>query len=226
VVSAKVMVVEDESDVRMLIRLLLEDEGYAVVEARNGDEALDRFTLERPDLVLLDIRLPGRNGFEVCRLLRERTDVPIVMVTAQDDTHDVVTGLESGADDYVTKPFVEKELLARVRAQLRRTQRANKVEVLRAGDLEIRVDEGVVYKRDEPVSLTKTEFHLLVFLAGNPLRVYSREMLLDQVWGYSFAGDGRLVDAHVRRLRLKIEDDPAEPTIVQTVRGLGYRLVP
>ena len=222
----KVLVVEDERDVRMLLRLLLEDEGYAVVEARDGLEAVDRFRSEAPDLVLLDLRLPGQNGFEVCRTLRAETDAPIVMVTAQDDTHDVVRGLEVGADDYVTKPFAEVELLARVRAQLRRVQRSTRQAVLRVGDMEIRVDEGTVLKAGVPVALTRTEFNLLVFLAGNPRRVFSREQLLDHVWGYTYAGDGRLVDAHVRRLRQKVEDDPTAPTLVQTVRGLGYRLMP
>lgn len=223
----KVLVVEDERDVRMLLRLLLEDEGYAVVEARDGLEAVDRFRSEAPDLVLLDLRLPGQSGFEVCRILRAETDAPIVMVTAQDDPHDVVRGLEVGADDYVTKPFVDVELVARVRAQLRRLQRSTRqAAVLRVGDVEIRVDEGIVLKAGAPVALTRTEFNLLVFLAGNPRRVFSREHLLDHVWGYTYAGDGRLVDAHVRRLRQKVEDDPTAPTLVQTVRGLGYRLVP
>jgi DNA-binding response OmpR family regulator len=221
-----VMVVEDDHSVRALVRLLLEDEGLVVVEAATGQQAVDRFDAESVDLVLLDIRLPGLNGFDVCRQLRRMSDVPIIMVTAQNDSHDVVAGLEVGADDYVTKPFNDRELLARVRAQLRRRHGdlGTPSAVLTVGDIEVRVDEGRVMKAGEPVALTKSEFHLLVHLAQNPNRVWSRDQLLDHVWGYAYNGDGRLVDTHVARLRAKIEDTPATPTIIHTVRGLGYRL--
>jgi DNA-binding response OmpR family regulator len=221
-----VMVVEDDHSVRALVRLLLEDEGLLVVEAATGQQAVDRFDAESVDLVLLDIRLPGLNGFDVCRQLRRLSDVPIIMVTAQNDSHDVVAGLEVGADDYVTKPFNDRELLARVRAQLRRRHgdMGASSAVLTVGDIEVRVDEGRVMKAGEPVALTKSEFHLLVHLAQNPNRVWSRDQLLDHVWGYAYNGDGRLVDTHVARLRAKIEDTPATPTIIHTVRGLGYRL--
>ncbi|MGE0309856.1 MAG: response regulator [Acidimicrobiia bacterium] len=223
----RVMVVEDDQDVRLLLRLLLEDEGYSVTEAATGTQALDRFAVDPAHLVLLDIRLPEMNGFEVCRALRQKSDIPIIMVTAQDDSHDVVAGLEAGADDYVMKPFVDKELLARVRAQLRRAHGGMRSpDLLMAKDLEIRPDEGLVLRGGEPIALTRTEFNLLVHFAMNPNRVHTREMLLEQVWGYQSGGDDRLVDAHVRRLRTKIESDPSNPVIIQTVRGLGYKLVP
>ena len=178
-----------------------------------------------PELVLLDLRLPDISGFEVCRQLRSSSIVPIIIVTAQTDTYDMVAGLEAGADDYVTKPFVAKELSARIRALLRRA-RTSEVSSphLRFGDLEIVPEEGVVQRNGEEVHLTKTEFRLLVELASSPGRVFSREVLLERVWGYGYFGDGRLVDVHVRRLRTKIEADPANPRHVVTVRGLGYKL--
>jgi DNA-binding response OmpR family regulator len=224
--AEKVMVVEDDHSVRALVRLLLEDEGLVVIEASTGVQAVDRFAVEPVDLVLLDIRLPGLDGFEVCRQLRRVSDVPIIMVTAQQDSHDVVAGLELGADDYVTKPFNDRELLARVRAQLRRRQGVMTTagQVLTVADIEVRVDEGRAMKGGEPLGLTKSEFHLLTHLAQNPNRVWSRDQLLDHVWGYAYNGDGRLVDTHVARLRAKIEDNAATPTIIHTVRGLGYRL--
>ncbi|MGE0879585.1 MAG: response regulator [Acidimicrobiia bacterium] len=225
-VLSKILVIEDDDDVRLTMRLLLEDEGYRVLEAENGDTGLERFALEPCDLILLDLRLPGRSGLDICRELRGRSDVPIVMVTASDDSHDTVAALELGADDYVTKPFVPRELMARVRAQLRRRvinakHRDDQV----FGDLVVRAGEGTVTKAGEPVHLTKTEFVLLCFLAEHANQVLSRDQLLQEVWGYDYPGDGRLVDAHVRRLRTKIESNPAEPTVLLTVRGLGYRLV-
>lgn len=171
--------------------------------------------------------LPGMNGFEVCRAIRRTTDVPIIMVTARSDTHDVVAGLEAGADDYLTKPFEPKELSARIRALLRRARdRTPESAQMSFGELEVSPDEGVVMLRGEEVHLTKTEFKLLVELASGPGKVFSRETLLEKVWGYDYFGDGRLVDVHVRRLRTKIEPDPADPRYVVTVRGLGYKLVP
>ena len=168
--------------------------------------------------------LPGIDGFEVCRSIRRNSDVPIVMVTARADTHDVVAGLEAGADDYLTKPFAPKELSARIRALLRRARTAEGHPHLRFGDLEIIPDEGVVRATAREVHLTKTEFRLLCELASSPGRVFSREVLLERVWGYDYFGDGRLVDVHVRRLRTKVEADPANPRHVVTVRGLGYKL--
>jgi DNA-binding response OmpR family regulator len=169
--------------------------------------------------------LPGLDGFEVCRSVRRTSDVPIVMVTARADTHDVVAGLEAGADDYLTKPFAPKELSARIRALMRRARKPDATTTtMRFGDLEIIPDAGVVRRAGTELHLTKTEFRLLCELASSPGRVFSREVLLERVWGYGYFGDGRLVDVHVRRLRTKIEADPANPRHVATVRGLGYKL--
>ena len=224
---AKILVVEDEPDVRFLLRMLLEEEGYSVAEAADGEQAVVAALESPPDLVLLDLRLPKLSGFDVCRAVRKRSSVPIVMLTAHDDSHDVVAGLEAGADDYVTKPFVERELLARIRVQLRRTHGlARGDEVLHAGPLELHPDEALVLRGDEELGLTRTEYRLLLHFMNNPHRVYSREQLLEQVWEYDYAGDGRLVDAHVRRLRTKIELDPASPKLLLTVRGMGYKFVP
>jgi DNA-binding response OmpR family regulator len=223
----RVLLVEDDPTVRTLVRMLLQDEGLEVIEAASGTEALDRFRDHDPDLVLLDVRLPGVNGFEVCRQVRRTSDVPIIMVTAQDDSHDVVAGLELGADDYVTKPFNDRELLARVRAQLRRRHGASAHdEVLHAGDVEVRVAEGIATKAGVALALTKTEYHLLRHLAAHPNRVFSREQLLEQVWGYASGGDTRVVDTHVARLRAKVESTPSHPTLIHTIRGLGYKLAP
>lgn len=225
--SDRVLIVEDDHAVRALVRMLLEDEGFDVVEASTGSDALEKFDLEPADLVLLDLRLPGGlSGFEVCRQLRRSTDVPIIMVTAQNDSHDVVAGLELGADDYVTKPFNDRELMARVRSQLRRRQAGNEAEVatISIGDLVVKFDEGQVTRRDEPIQLTRIEFRLVCHFASNPNRVWSRAQLLEHVWGYTYEGDGRVVDTHMARLRAKIEDDPSNPEFIQTVRGLGYRM--
>jgi DNA-binding response OmpR family regulator len=203
----------------------LEDEGWEVAEAASGEEAIASFEAEPADVVLIDLMLPGIDGFEVCRALRRTSDVPIVMVTARTDTHDVVAGLEAGADDYLTKPFQPKELSARIRALLRRARPAEPGHAhLRFGSLEVIPDEGVVRRDGEEVHLTKTEFRLICELASAPGRVFSREQLLERVWGYDFFGDGRLVDVHVRRLRTKIEADAANPRHVLTVRGLGYKI--
>ena len=222
-----VMVVEDDHAVRSLVRMLLEDDGLTVVEAATGSDAIDVFARHPVDLVLLDLRLPGMNGFDVCRELRRTSDVPIIMVTAQQDSHDVVAGLEVGADDYVTKPFNDRELLARVRARLRRRAGGTTGSVptsIFVGSLDVRPIEGRVPRDGVEIALTKTEFQLLSHLAQHPDRLWSRDQLLDAVWGYSYQGDGRLVDTHVARLRAKVEDDPSNPDIIQTVRGLGYRL--
>ena len=221
----RVLLVEDDAGIRAAVRLALESEGYAVAEAESTEEALPAFAEVHPDVVLVDLMLPGRDGFECCRELRRLSDVPIIMVTARADSHDVVAGLEAGADDYVTKPFVMKELTARIRASLRRTRdsRQTRAPIL-LGDLEIRPDQGTVLLGGEPVTLTKTEFRLLCELAGSPGTVFSREALLENVWGYGYFGDARLVDVHVRRLRTKVEPDPANPKHVLTVRGLGYRV--
>ncbi|MBS1838322.1 MAG: response regulator transcription factor [Actinobacteria bacterium] len=227
VVGTRILTVEDDERIRTSVKLALEDEGWHVDEASTGEDAIASFTRQPTDVVLIDIMLPGIDGFEVCRSVRRLSDVPIIMVTARADTHDVVAGLEAGADDYLTKPFVPKELSARIRALLRRVRPTVPSNLrLRFGDLEIVPQEGVVTRAEEAVHLTKTEFRLLVELANHPGTVFSREDLLEKVWGHGVFGDGRLVDVHVRRLRTKIEEDPANPRHVVTVRGLGYKLQP
>lgn len=223
--GTRILTVEDDERIRTAVKLALESEGWGVEEASGGMQALERFNQHPTDVVLIDIMLPDIDGFEVCREIRRVSDVPIVMVTARDDTHDVVAGLEAGADDYLTKPFAPKELSARIRALLRRA-RSSEVGAthLRFGDLEIIPDEGTVRLAGTELHLTKTEFRLLVELASSPGRVFSREVLLEKVWGYDYFGDGRLVDVHIRRLRTKVEPDSANPRHVVTVRGLGYKL--
>ena len=223
--GTRILTVEDDQRIRTVVKMALEDEGWMVEEANNGEEALDIFNRHPTDVVLIDIMLPGIDGFDVCRSIRRQSDVPIVMVTARADTHDVVAGLEAGADDYLTKPFAPKELSARIRALLRRARTTDtNIAHLKFGDLEIVPEEGRVLRNGAEVHLTKTEFRLLVELATSPGRVFSREVLLERVWGYGYFGDGRLVDVHVRRLRTKIESDAANPRHVVTVRGLGYKL--
>jgi len=224
-VGTRILTVEDDERIRTAVKLALEDEGWDVVESDNGEDALLKFGQQPSDVVLIDIMLPGIDGFDVCRSIRRVSDVPIVMVTARADTHDVVAGLEAGADDYLTKPFAPKELSARIRALLRRSRGSDSpAPDMSFGDLDILPDQGMVKKGGEEVHLTKTEFRLLVELASAPGKVFSRESLLERVWGYGYFGDGRLVDVHVRRLRTKIEDDAADPQHVVTVRGLGYKL--
>jgi DNA-binding response OmpR family regulator len=222
--AVRILTVEDDERIQAAMRLALEDEGYTVVEAASGEEGLELFGRRPADVVLIDLMLPGIDGFEVCRSIRRSSDVPIVMVTARSDTHDVVAGLEAGADDYVTKPFVPKELAARIRALLRRARSDSSPSTMVFGDLEIRPEAGEVLVAGSLIPLTKTEFRLLCELAGSPGRVFSREQLLERVWGYDYFGDGRLVDVHVRRLRTKVEADPAHPRYVVTSRGLGYKL--
>ncbi len=222
---SRILIVEDDERIRSSMRLALEDEGHAVDGVASGEEAVSRFAAEPSELVLIDLMLPGMDGFEACRTLRRQSTVPIIMVTARSDTHDVVAGLEAGADDYVTKPFVAKELSARIRALLRRSRPDDEGETtLTFGDIEIEPDAGVVRRGGEEVHCTRTEFRLLCELADHPGKVLTREHLLERVWGYDYFGDGRLVDVHVRRLRTKIEPDPANPTFILTVRGMGYKL--
>ncbi|MBA3288752.1 MAG: response regulator transcription factor [Acidimicrobiia bacterium] len=220
--------IEDDDQIRLAMRMALEDEGYEVREAPDGVSGMAAFAEREADLVLLDLRLPDMSGFDVCRGLRARSIVPIIIITAQTDTYDLVAGLEAGADDYITKPVVPKELAARIRALLRRVQlhEVAPPPSSRFGDVELRRELGIVRKRGVELSLTKTEFRLLCEFADHVGAVLSRDQLLERVWGYEYLGDSRLVDAHVRRLRLKIEDQPDEPRLLLTVRGLGYRLVP
>ena len=221
-----ILLVEDDPSIRAALGLALEDEGYVVLQAPNGRVGLSMVNSEQPDLVLLDLRLPDISGFEVCREIRQKSTVPIIMVTAQTDTHDLVAGLEAGADDYVTKPVNIKELAARIRAALRRLVRESSgpsPDVTHFGNVELHRERALVLKAGVEVALTKTELRLLIEFADRPNIVLSRDQLLERVWGYEYLGDSRLVDAHIRRLRVKIEDSPNEPRHVITVRGLGYR---
>jgi DNA-binding response OmpR family regulator len=222
--SVRILTVEDDERIRTAVSLALQEEGWEVEETSNGEDALASFSRQPSDVVLIDIMLPGIDGFEVCRRIRRLGDVPIVMVTARLDSHDVVAGLEAGADDYLRKPFDQKELAARVRALLRRSKTIGSTSNFLFDQLEIIADEGMVRVNGKEVHLTRTEFKLLIELATNSGKVLSREDLLERVWGYDYFGDSRLVDVHVRRLRTKIEMDPANPKYVVTVRGLGYKL--
>ena len=225
--SQRLLVVDDDRSIREIMKLSLEEEGYLVDTAETAEDALDQVRRIAPDLLILDVMLPGgMSGFDLTKEIRRTSNLPIVLLTARTDTIDKVVGLESGADDYVEKPFEMRELVARLRALLRRVSSddSDAPRVYRVGPVEIRPDEGVVRKHDEPLSLTKTEFRLLVTLAEKPGRVFSREQLLTEVWDYDYFGDARLVDVHIKRLRAKIEDDPHDPKIVQTVRGMGYKV--
>ena len=224
--AVRILTVEDDERIRTAVSLALEEEGWEVEEAANGEDALVAFAQNPSDVVLIDIMLPGIDGFEVCRRIRRLGDVPIVMVTARSDSHDVVAGLEAGADDYLRKPFDPKELSARVRALLRRSRPSGSPAQMVVDQLEIIPDEGVVRLAGDEVHLTRTEFRLLVELASSPGKVMSREDLLERVWARDYFDDERLVDVHVRRLRTKIEPDPANPRYVVTVRGMGYKLQP
>ncbi|MBV7294816.1 response regulator transcription factor [Corynebacterium sp. TAE3-ERU12] len=220
--SAKILVVDDDPAISEMLNMVLEREGFATVVVGDGAEAVTAAEREDPDLILLDLMLPGMGGVDVCRTIRERSSVPIIMLTAKTDTVDVVLGLESGADDYVTKPFKPKELVARVRARLRR-QDDEPSEVIEVGDLSIDVPSHVVSRGGEEIALTPLEFELLCTLASKPKQVFTREELLEKVWGYRHSSDTRLVNVHVQRLRSKIERDPENPRIVLTVRGVGYK---
>ena len=220
--SSRILVVDDDVALAEMIGIVLEAEGYQVFDVYDGAQALDRFHTVAPDLVLLDLMLPGLDGIEICRLIRRESDVPVVMLTARSDTADVVAGLEAGADDYVPKPFKPKELVARVRARLRGREDSEE-EHLVLGDVTVDVSGHVVRRGSEVIQLTPLEFDLLVALGRSPWKVFSREELLEKVWGYRHAADTRLVNVHVQRLRSKIERDPESPEVVVTVRGVGYR---
>lgn len=224
--APRILLVEDDDKVRASLALVFSDEGFDLDEAPSGEDALVQFGAHRPDLAIIDIGLPGMDGFEVCRQLRRLSDIPILMLTARADSQDVVTGLEAGADDYVVKPAVPKEIVARLRAALRRATRSPDQALMSFGDLEIEPEGGVVRRSGREIPLTRTEFKLVCELAFNKGIVLSRETLLDRVWGYGYFGDARLVDVHIRRLRQKVETDPAAPLYIQTVRGLGYKFQP
>jgi two-component system response regulator MtrA len=219
---ARVLVVDDDAALAEMLTIVLRNEGFDSRVCANGDRALSDFRDYRPDVVLLDLMLPGKDGIDVCKEIRAESGTPIVMLTARSDTIDVVVGLESGADDYVVKPFKPKELVARIRARVRRFEDAAP-EVLTIGDLAIDVAGHEVVRDGRQISLTPLEFDLLVCLARKPWQVFTREVLLEQVWGYRHAADTRLVNVHVQRLRSKVEHDPEKPEIVVTVRGVGYK---
>ena len=226
--SAKILVVEDEANLRETLRYNLKKEGYEVFSAVDGEQAVDAARREKPDLVLLDVMLPKLNGFEVCRILRMEMTCPVLMLTAKADETDKVVGLKIGADDYVTKPFSIKELMARIEALLRRTQISGIQSagggILKVGDIVIDSGRHRVSLKDAVIDLKPKEFDLLAFLGKNRGMVFSREQLLEKVWGYEFAGDSRTVDVHIRWLRQKIETDPGNPRHLITVRGTGYKL--
>lgn len=218
----KILVVDDDPAISEMLTIVLSAEGFDTVAVTDGSLAVETAIREQPDLILLDLMLPGMNGIDICRSIRQDSAVPIIMLTAKTDTVDVVLGLESGADDYVNKPFKAKELVARIRARMRRTDE-EPGELLEVGDLSIDVPAHTVKRGEEEISLTPLEFDLLLELARKPKQVFTREELLGKVWGYRHASDTRLVNVHVQRLRAKIEKDPENPQIVLTVRGVGYK---
>ncbi len=220
--NARILVVDDDTAIAEMIGIVLRAEGYEPTFAADGTAALESFRSGNPDLVLLDLMLPGIDGIEVCAALRAESGVPIIMLTAKGETADVVRGLESGADDYIVKPFNPKELVARIRTRLRPTP-AVESETVAIGDLLIDVAGHEVRRGSVRIGLTPLEFQLLLALATKPQQVFTREMLLEQVWGYHYKADTRLVNVHVQRLRAKVEHDPDNPRIVTTVRGVGYR---
>lgn len=220
--ALRILVVDDDTALAEMIGLVLEADGFEVALCADGTGAVAAFRDTRPDLILLDLMLPGIDGIEVCRRIRAESDVPIIMLTARSDTPDVVEGLEAGADDYVPKPFKTQELVARIKTRLRRTDTVPSEHLL-IGDVTIDVAGHEVRRGEQPIVLTPLEFDLLVALARKPWQVFSREVLLEQVWGYRHAADTRLVNVHVQRLRAKIEKDPERPEVVVTVRGVGYR---
>jgi two-component system response regulator MtrA len=223
-VPQRVLVVDDDEALAEMLDIVLTSQGYQPKVCHRGDQAMDVFHEFNPDLVLLDLMLPGRDGVEICRDIRAESDIPIVMLTAKSDTTDIVDGLEAGADDYVPKPFKTQELVARIKTRLRRhvTTDADQ-DTLVIGDLTISVLEHTVRRQDTEINLTPLEFDLLLALARRPKHAFTREVLLEEVWGYRHASDTRLVNVHVQRLRSKVERDPENPEIVVTVRGVGYR---
>ena len=223
--NAQLLVVDDDVALAEMIGIVLQSEGFDVVHVADGAAAPETFRQTNPDIVLLDLMLPGLDGIQICRIIRAESDVPIIMLTARSDTLDVVAGLEAGADDYVHKPFKPKELVARIRARLRRQEDVDP-ERLRISDIDIDVAAHEVRRDGEPISLTPLEFDLIVALARKPRQVFTREQLLETVWGYRHSADTRLVNVHVQRLRAKVERDPDNPQVVVTVRGVGYRAGP
>jgi two-component system response regulator MtrA len=218
----KILVVDDDNALREMVGIVLQSGGFEVHYCDDGAGALAAFNASKPDLVLLDVMLPGKDGIEVCKEIRHVAGTPIIMLTAKSDADDVVRGLEAGADDYVVKPFDPVVLIARINARLRPLA-AEATDLVRIGPLELDVTGHEVRRGSEKISLTPLEFNLLLTLALKPKQVFTREMLLETVWGYHYKADTRLVNVHVQRLRSKIEDDPDNPQIVTTVRGIGYK---
>jgi two-component system response regulator MtrA len=225
VMKSRVLVVDDDPALAEMLTIVLRGEGFDTAVIGDGTRALPAVRELRPDVILLDLMLPGMNGIDVCRAIRAESGVPIVMLTAKSDTVDIVLGLESGADDYIVKPFKPKELVARIRARVRRTE-TEPAEQLSIGDVTIDVPAHQVERGGKQIALTPLEFDLLVALARKPRQVFTREVLLEQVWGYRHAADTRLVNVHVQRLRSKVERDPEHPEVVLTVRGVGYKAGP
>ena len=224
--AGKILIVEDDVNLLEALRYNVRKEGYDALTADDGAEAVELARKEKPDLVVLDVMLPTMSGFEVCRILRKEMTVPILMLTARDDEVDKVVGLDLGADDYMTKPFSMRELMARIRAMLRRAdiQTSQRDTIVRFDDVEIDAGRHVITKQGKAVDVTPKEFDLIAFLAGNRGLVFSRDQLLEKVWGYDYGGDTRTVDVHVRWLREKFEDNPEQPVHLITVRGVGYKL--
>ncbi len=226
--AANILIVEDDPNLLVTLKYNLEKENYRVVTAVDGGQALELARSEKPDLIVLDVMLPELSGFEVCRILRKEMTVPIIMLTAKSDEVDKIVGLEIGADDYMTKPFSMRELLARIRAMLRRTEMARpqpeEPALIEIGDLKIDSARHQAFLRHSLLELPPKEFELLVFLARNKGFVFSREHLLEKVWGYDYDGGSRTVDVHIRWLREKIEASPAQPRYLKTIRGAGYKL--
>ncbi len=225
----RVLVVDDEAAIVELVAYNLNREGFDVLTESDGERGLRRALMEKPDLIVLDVMLPGLSGMDVCRAIRKETDIPVIMLTARKDELDRVLGLELGADDYVTKPFSPRELVARVKAILRRTQRIRDKDAAETGDVErhglrLELDKREAAVDGIPLHLTFTEFELLAILARNPGRAFTRDDLLVRVWGQDFFGDARTVDVHIRHLREKLQEDPQSPRFIETVRGVGYRL--
>lgn len=220
--SGRILVVDDDTALAEMIGIVLDSEGYTPTFCADGAAAVAKFREDSPDLILLDVMLPGMDGIQICEAIRQESGVPIIMLTAKSDTTDVVRGLEAGADDYIVKPFDPKELVARIRTRLRATT-SEPTETIAVGDLVMNLAAHEVTRGDEVINLTPLEFDLLHTLAEKPNRVFTREELLEKVWGYRFKADTRLVNVHVQRLRAKVELDPDQPKIVQTVRGVGYR---
>jgi two-component system alkaline phosphatase synthesis response regulator PhoP len=224
--EAKILIVDDEKNIVELIKFHLKKENYRVIEAYKGKDALDLYRKEKPDLIILDVMLPDMGGFEVCKTIRKESRVPIIMLTAKGEEIDKILGFELGADDYITKPFSPRELLARIKAVLKRTRTSNiDTNQIQVGPFKINVNKREIYKNDVLLELKPKEFDLLKLFITNPGRVFTRQYLLEQIWGYDYLGDTRTVDVHIRRLRQKIEDNDKNATYIKTVHGVGYKFV-